>query len=206
MMLDNLASVLLDAGKTDEAKAHANSAVGQQPEYPDGWMTHIDIQSTNHTEMGYRMGVYGLMATQKYQRKIRQVVLYIGAAPMNMADELDVGDIHVKYRLMDIRELDAGDLLVSKQPGDWALAMLARNGTDKLREILIKANRLKGSARQRLLTQMAVLSGLRRVSERLTMEFKGMGIQLEIDQNVFLRDIRDSALAQGRAEGKAVGA
>lgn len=36
---NNLASVLLDAGKTDEAKAHANSAVGQQPEYPDGWMT-----------------------------------------------------------------------------------------------------------------------------------------------------------------------
>ncbi len=36
---NNLASVLLDAGKTDEAKSHANAAVGLHPDYPDAWMT-----------------------------------------------------------------------------------------------------------------------------------------------------------------------
>ena len=47
----------------------------------------------------------------------------------------------------------------------------------------------------------AAAAGLRGASERLTMEFKNMGIRVEIDSNVFLKDIHDSAVAKGRAEG-----
>jgi hypothetical protein len=37
------------------------------------------------------------------------------------------------------------------------------------------------------------------------MELKAMGISVDIDQNVFSRDIRDSAKAAGLAEGRAEG-
>lgn len=36
---NNLAAVLLEEGKSVEAKEHANAAVTQQADYPDGWMT-----------------------------------------------------------------------------------------------------------------------------------------------------------------------
>ena len=74
-----------------------------------------------------------------------------------------------------------------------------------MRQIVEGANRLPGPARQRALTQLAILSGLRGASERLTMEFRNMGISVEIDSNVFLKDIHDSAVAKGRAEGMAEG-
>jgi hypothetical protein len=155
--------------------------------------------------MPYREGIYGLMVGQKYRRRIRQVVLYMGSKPMRMADHLDLGGIQVSYDLIDIRKLELEPLLKSRNPGDYALALLARGGIERLREIIEKADSLPGLRRQRALTQMAILSGLQGASERLTMELTAMGISVDIDQNVFLRDIRDSAKAAGIAEGKIVG-
>ncbi|MDX1982843.1 MAG: hypothetical protein SFV51_21415 [Bryobacteraceae bacterium] len=166
---------------------------------------HLDFQSNNHRDMAYREGFYGLMAARKYRCRVEQTVLYMGRAKMRMADRLDTGGIQVSYRLIDIREFDAETLLNSGRPGDYALALLARGGVGKLRQIVQKANKLPGPQRQRVLTQLAILSGLRGASERLTMEFRTMGISVEINENVFLKNIYDSAIAKGRAEGKAEG-
>ena len=171
----------------------------------DDTILHIDFQSDNDGDRVYREGLYCVMAAWKYKRRVQQVVLYMGAPNMRMDDHKDMGSVQVTYRLMDIRELDAESMLAGARPADYALAMLARGGTDRLREIVESANRLPGPARQRALTQLAILSGLRGASERLTMEFKNMGISVEIDSNVFLKDIHDSAVAKGRAEGIAEG-
>ncbi len=170
----------------------------------DDTILHIDFQSSNDPDMAYREGLYAVMAGWKFRSKrIRQVVVYMGRAKMRMPDRLDLGCLQAAFRLMDIRELDSEKLLESGRPGDFALAMLAGGGMAKLRKIVAQANRLPAPKRQRALTQLAMLSGLRGASERLTMEFKNMGISVEIDENVFLKDIHDSALAKGREEGKA---
>ncbi len=167
----------------------------------DETILHIDFQSTNDSEMAYREGFYGVMAGWKFRpRKVRQVVVYMGRARMRMADRLDLGSVQVQYRLMDIRELECDELLASGRSGDFALAMLAEGGIAKLRKIVQQANHLPGPQRQRAFTQLAILSGLRGASERLTMEFKTMGISVEIDQNVFLKDIHDSAMTRGMVQ------
>ena len=166
---------------------------------------HLDFQSENDRDMPYREGIYGLMAGQKYRRPIRQAVLYTGQDRMRMPDRLDLGEIQVAYRLVDIREFDADALLRSGHPGDYALALLARGGTERLREILEKASRLKGPQRGKVLTQLVMLSGLRRLREKLTMEMKSMGIAKYVEDHPFLREIRAKALAEGKAEGKTEG-
>jgi predicted transposase YdaD len=166
---------------------------------------HLDFQSDNDSDMPYREGIYGLMAGQKYRRKIRQTVLYTGQGRMTMPDRLDLGEIKVAYRLVDIRDFDAEVLLRSGNPGDYALALLARGGADRLREILEKASRLPGPQREKVLAQLVALSGLRRLDGKLTMEMKSMGIAKYVDDNQFLREIRAKALKQGRAEGRAKG-
>lgn len=172
----------------------------------DGTILHIDFQNRNDRWMAHREGIYGLMVSYQYERgHVEQAVIYLGASRLKMPAAICIGEISVRYRLIDIREYDAEELLASGNPGDYALALLARNGVDKIRGIVGKANRLRGARRQRVLTQMAVLSGLRGASKQLTMELKTMGIQVDINKNEFLRDIRDSALAQGRAEGRAAG-
>jgi hypothetical protein len=116
-----------------------------------------------------------------------------------------LGKITVEYDLVDIREFDAEALLESGRPGDYALALLARGGAGKLREILERAGQLAGPARGKVLAQLVELSGLRRLEEEVTMEMKNMGYAKYVDDHVYLREIRAKALAEGEAKGRAEG-
>ena len=171
----------------------------------DGTLLHIEFQSGNHRYMAHRMGIYGLLASMRYGRRIRQAVIYVGEGKMRMSNRLEVGGITVEYRLMDIREVDAREMLRSGGPGDYVLALLAGGGGEILREIVGRANQLKGPDRDRVLMQLAMLAGLRRLSNRLRMEYEAMGIAIDIEKNVILKDIWAKGRAEGKAEGKAEG-
>ena len=56
----------------------------------------------------------------------RQVLLYVGEAPLRMAKELRGDDVWFRYRAIDIRELDGERLLESEEVGDNVIAILAR--------------------------------------------------------------------------------
>ena len=184
----------------------------------DETILHIEFQSHNDKDIPYREGMYCLMIGQKYRRRVRQVVLYVGQPKMRMEDSLDLGDTKVAYRLLDIREIDAGELLRSARPGDLVLAMLAKGGTGRLTEIARRIEHLSGSERSRVLTQLVLLSNLRALSGSMKMELKNMASDvIDIEKNEILRDIiRDltdqaqakawaKAWAKGEAKGLAKG-
>ena len=89
------------------------------------------------------------------------------------------------------------------------MALLAKGGMERMRTIIERANQLPEAQRQRVLTQMLILAGLRGASEQLKMELKDMGMNADIRENVFLREIWEAGeakgLARGIAEGKAEG-
>jgi len=85
----------------------------------DGTILHLEFQSTNDRNMPYREGIYCLLLGQKYRRRVRQVVLYLGQAKMRMENQVDLGETRAAYTLMDIRQLDSEQLLASGKPGDW---------------------------------------------------------------------------------------
>ena len=116
-----------------------------------------------------------------------------------------LGKIKVEYTLVDIREFEVESFLRSGNPGDYALAMLARGGTERLDEILAKASRLPEAQRAKVLARLVSLSGLRQLEDRLTMEMNHMGIAKYVEDHKILREIRFAALEQGRIEGEAKG-
>jgi hypothetical protein len=149
--------------------------------------------------MPYREGIYCLLIGQKYRCRVRQVVLYVGLAKMRMRDHVDLGETKTAYTLMDIRQLDARQLLASGRPGDLALALLAGGGPDQVFEILKRACRLKGAERQRVLSQLVLLSGLRRLTGRLRMEMKTMGSTTDLTQNEFVQEVIQDAVRDAQA-------
>jgi hypothetical protein len=158
----------------------------------DGTILHIEFQSGNDKDMPYRVGIYCLLLGQKYRRRVRQVVLYVGQAKMQMENHVDLGETKSAYSLMDIRGMDAGKLIASGRPGDLALAMLASGGVEQILEIAKRASELKGAERQRVLSQLVLLSGLRRLTGRLRIELKTMGITADLTKNEFVQEaIRD---------------
>ena len=104
-----------------------------------------------------------------------------------------------------MRDFDAQALIATGNPGDLALALLAGGGDRQIREILKKAARLKGPARQRLLTQLLVLAGLRGVVGQVQSEMESMGVVIDITKNPFLLKLHQDALKEGKALGEARG-
>ena len=160
----------------------------------DGTILHIEFQSSNDKDMPYREGIYCLLLGQKYRRRVRQVVLYVGSAKMRMDDHIDLGETKATYKLMDIREIDARQLIASGRPGDLALSMLASGGPERMVEILKRASELRGAERQRVLTQLQMLAGLRRLTGRLRMELKAMGATTDFAKNEFVQEVVKDAV------------
>ena len=122
---------------------------------------HLEFQTRNDKEMPYREGIYCLLLGQKYRRRVRQAVIYLGEAKMRMPSELDLGQTKVAYTLIDIREIDAEKLMAGGHPADLPLAMLARGGANRLTEILKRANGLPDEERRKVrgIVRLAPLAG-----------------------------------------------
>ncbi len=140
----------------------------------DESLLHLEFQTRNDKEMPYRIGIYGLLLGQKYKRRMRQTVIYLGQPKMRMPNQLDLGQISVAYTLIDIRDIDAQMLIASGRPADLPIAMLARGGPERLADILKRAANLKGGDRQQVLSELVQLCGLRSLQQPLIMELKSM--------------------------------
>jgi len=150
----------------------------------DDSIFHLEFQTRNDKEMPYREGMYCLLLGRKYRRRIRQAVLYLGEPRMRMENKLDLGETKVAYSLIDIRDIDAATLIDGGRPADLVLAMLARGGPERLAEIVKRAAGLPSGEREEVISEIAVLCGLRRLQEPLIMELKSMA---SLGTEIFLR-------------------
>jgi hypothetical protein len=82
----------------------------------DESLLHIEFQGTNSKDMALRISEYYLLLLSRYQRPIRQVVLYVGRPRMRMSSVLDHGPLRFSYSLRDIREWPARKLLEAAEP------------------------------------------------------------------------------------------
>src|SRR5580658_1727734 len=87
-------------------------------ETDDGNLVHVELQSGNDAAMPLRMAEYYLGVFRMFGKFPRQVLLYVGEAPLRMASELHGSDLSFRYRMLDIRDLDGDRLLESDAVGD----------------------------------------------------------------------------------------
>ena len=82
-----------------------------------GDLVQIELQSQNDATMPFRMLEYRVQAFRAFGSFPRQIVLYVGDAPMRMDAGLTVDRLQSRYELVDVRDLDAGRRDASGQPG-----------------------------------------------------------------------------------------
>jgi hypothetical protein len=162
---------------------------------------HLEFQTRNDKEMPYREGIYCLLLGKTYRRPIRQTVIYLGEAKMRMQNKLNLGRTKVAYTLIDIRDIDATTLISSGRPADLALAMLARGGPEQLPEILKRTAALEDGERDKVIAELAQLSGLRRLQGTLIMELDRMTSATEIFEKIpKVQDMLRNAVQKDRAK------
>ncbi len=173
----------------------------------DRGLVQIEVQKTNDPGMPLRMAEYSLATYRLFGRFARQFVLYVGDALLSMEPELRGPKQWFGYEIVDLRRWDAEPLLDSPQIGDNVLAILAHlhDRRDAVRRILEKIAGLAPGERKAILTQLGILSGLRKMGELIQEEIGKMPFLEDIMGHDLLGPILRKGLEQGREEGREEG-
>ena len=179
------------------SKVVQNTRVDLLGETEDKGLVHLELQSGNDATMPLRMAEYCLGVFRLFGRFPRQVLLYVGEAPLRMESELRADDVWFRYRAVDIRDLDGDRLLESQEVGDTVIAILARlrDHKDAVRRILERIAGLVAAERETALGQLLILAGLRHFEETVEREARKMPILNDIlDNKVLGREFKRGEL------------
>jgi predicted transposase YdaD len=173
----------------------------------DGSLVHVELQSGNEAAMALRMAEYCLGVLRLFGKFPRQVVLYVGEAPLGMDSELRGPDVSFRYRMIDIRELDGDRLLESEETGDNVIAILARlrDHKEAVRKIVGKIAGLAAAEREAAFSQLLILAGLRRLEETVAREIRKMPVYIDLLENKVLGPAFQRGLEKGKLEGELEG-
>jgi hypothetical protein len=154
--------------------------------------------------MALRMAEYCLAVLRLFGKFPRQVVLYVGEAPLAMDSELRGPDVSFRYRMIDIRDLDGDRLLESEETGDNVIAILARlrDHKESIRKIVGKIAALAAAEREAAFTQLLILAGLRRLEETVAREIQKMPVYIDLMENKVLGPAFKRGLEKGELEGE----
>jgi hypothetical protein len=201
LVVDELAGTTIASWLNVELPEIVNRRVDLLGETADGMLVQIELQSGPDSTMALRMAEYALAIYRQQQRRRfpRQIVLYVGEAPLNMEDTLVGPSLQFQYRLIDVRDLDGERLLQSPQMGDNVIAILARLRDQRgaLHEILDKLSDLEIDEREFYLRALLTLAGLRGLEETVEEEARKMPLLNDIlDNRVLGREFK-RGLQQG---------
>lgn len=170
-------------------------------------LLHIELQSTNDQTMALRMAEYCLRVYRLFERFPRQILLYVGNAPLRMETQLNGPKLAFGYEAMDIRDFDGERLLGSGFIGDNVIAILTRLQDQRLavQRILSKIAALEPGDWEGALGQLLRVSGLRELEETVEREVRAMPVFNPImDNKVLGREIK-RGIELGRVEGVQIG-
>ena len=154
------AKKLLDTSLPEVKERRADFLV----ELEDNSIFHLELQTQNDKNMHFRMLEYFILISSKYpDRKIKQMVLYVGEKPLNMKDNIEMENLSFSYKLMDIREISCEELFKSDSLTDKILAVLCdvRNPEKYFRELLTELYKLSERERRDYLKKLLNLLTIR---------------------------------------------
>ncbi|MBF0608496.1 MAG: hypothetical protein SFH39_05165 [Candidatus Magnetobacterium sp. LHC-1] len=162
----------------------------------DGNIVHIEIQSTNDKAITARMYEYSALILKQYGILPLQTLLYIGARPINTTNLLSGRDVAYSYRVVDMKQISCHELLGSKVPDDFILAILCE--TDDIdgviKTIVGRLSDLSPVEAKDYCFRLLGLSNLNKIYGKVKKEVENMPITF---------DIRESEMfLEGKREGK----
>ncbi len=194
------AKKLLDTSLPEVKERRADFLV----ELEDSSIFHLELQTQNDKNMPFRMLEYFILISSKYpNRKIKQMVLYVGEKPLKMKDRIEIENLTFNYELKDIREISCEELFKSDSLTDKILAVLCdvREPEKYFRELLTELYKLPERERRDYLKKLLNLLTIRsKFVEEFKLEVKKMPITFDretIENHPFFKD----GLQKGKQEG-----
>jgi hypothetical protein len=134
------------------------------------FVLHVEFQVKDEPKMVFRMAEYYIMLLRRYELRVRQYVIYIGAGKPAMTDHIRLEPMHFKYQLIALSAVDYHLLLRSDKPEEKMLAILADfGGGDPKRTIENIVNQVVAASngnfsKLRHIQQLRILAQLRKLA------------------------------------------
>jgi hypothetical protein len=168
----------------------------------DGTIHQIEFQTTNETNFHLRMLEYQLFLLRTYQRYAQQTVLYLGRQPMRMTSTYSAPDLQYRFRIVNLRQMEAAPLLDSADLTDNILAFLAKGSPEKALDVVLPRIRALQGPDQDLATgTITLLSGILGLERTLKTKLQEIGM-IDVMQNKILGPAILQGIRQGKLEGK----
>ena len=172
-----------------------------------GEIVHLEFMSVNQKFMALRMAGYYVEIYRAFGRHPRQALVYVGRGKPRMGGHFKSPTMRFRFRVVDLRDLNARRFLKSGYVGDQILAVLMRlkNRREATRRILATIATLDARAREGALGQLMVICGLRGIETEVEEEIRKVPVLNSLlDHKVLGREFK-KGLEQGRTEGKVEG-
>ncbi len=200
LKIDKLEDLNLSMPRTKEKRPDfAKLATNGDEKY----IFHLEIQTSNDREMPCRMLEYFEFFYRRHKLPVRQFVLYIGKAKLNMLSEIKVAKLQYEFDIIDIRKIDYEYFINSDKPESIILAILcdykAQNPRAVISEILHKLENTENEDFQKYVFQLKILSELRSLQEELKNEVKNMPFQFkyDVEKDPFYKEGISQGISQG---------
>jgi predicted transposase/invertase (TIGR01784 family) len=175
---------------------------------PDGKLRHVELQSRNDPEMGFRELDYYVGFRRLLKEHVEQIVLYAGREPLNMTPAFESPSTEHRFRILDLREMDGEDLLLSDDWGDNALALLTQANRERVIQAVEKRLwSLEGDEQQAVARTFVLISGILGIEEEIGRRLEADMIDI-MENKVLGPAIRqgiEQGIEQGRREGIEMG-
>ena len=211
---DGIIRRLLFGGKVTEHLATEQPLVSNRRadavvRIEDGSLHHVELQSDNEAGFGLRMLEYYLYFVRALQQHIFQTVLFLGRDPLKLETGYTSPSMNFEFRIVNVRELDAGPLMASDDWADNALAILAKGDREKALDVAVSRLRAMNSEdRAWASATLLVLSGILGIEETVHERMKEAGM-IDLMENKVLAPLilkqielgEQKGLSRGRQEG-----
>jgi len=170
------------------------------------YMIHIEFQTTNDKDMAQRMYMYDALIEHKFRLLAKQLVIYIGENPPQMATTIRRNSFTFQYELVWSKNFTYQDFLSSETPEEVLFALLADFQQEDSHTVVNQIlNRLKeltpdGLRLQKYIVQLNILSQLRNLEDVTTKISKQM-LTFDINRVPILKEAIDKGVEQGMAQG-----
>ena len=111
--------------------------VAKVKEHGKSYILHIEIQNHNQSTMPTRMLRYLTDIVLAYPGlDVKQYVIYIGRAKLNMATGMQLTGLNYSYHILDMHQLDCESLLQQEKPEALVFAILCNFGPQSSRQVV----------------------------------------------------------------------
>ena len=173
-----------------------------------GEIYHVEFQSTNESSMPVRMALYFYLILQNYGKAPKQYLVFVGKGECTIPPSVDMENSKHSYKVIDLKnDIDCSALVESDNPNDWILTVLCKLDPQKtaIRTVIQKIKSIEDKRlQQELIQKLFILAGLReeQILKLVEQEVKSMGLVIDPETNLYLKEIKEQGILEGKLEAK----